>query len=189
MAAMSTTTSWPPSCHSAPSNCTCCCILTPHTHLSDAAGYPHLNHIIRFPQPDTDTETLAWFHCPHCPCTLGIMWVHPNEMLHAEESVSTASWLPRMADFEAYGRCFDDGSGNTSVPQSPMEDVVSMSTTQLALADRKNGTNVPEGSGVTRKSIHRKSQQIDGTRKSARKSKPSAARLESGYLSDLNPDI
>ena len=50
------------------------------------------------------------------------MWVHPNEMLHAEESVSTASWLPRMADFEAYGRCFDDGSGNTSVPQSPMED-------------------------------------------------------------------
>lgn len=168
---MASTTSWPPSCRSAPSNCTCCCILTPHTHLSDSGGYPHLNHIIKLPRPDTKLEALAWFHCPHCPCTLGLTWIHPKEMPVVEEHVSAATWLPRMADFEGYARLFDDTSTECA---SPMEDYET--PTQTILADRINATNVLENRPST-PVVHRKPP-IDGTRKSGRKPKPSPARLE-----------
>ena len=186
MAAMSSTPStpsWPPSCLSAPSNCTCCCILTPHTHLSDSAGYPHLNHIIRFPQPGTDAEALAWFHCPHCPCTLGINWIHPQEMSVVEESVSNATWLPRVADFEGYVRLFDDGSGSNSVPQSPM------GSESMILVDKMNETNVSESTsktGTKTPVVHRKPPISDqaGTRKSARKSKRNSGRLDD-WLKEL----
>src|SRR5208282_5821725 len=120
---MASTTSWPPSCRSTVSNCTCCCILTPHTHLSDTAGYPHLNHIIRYPQTDTKHEVLAWFHCPHCPCTLALTWVHPKEMPVVEEHVSAATWLPRMADFEGYTHLLDGMSTSSAseCASPPME--------------------------------------------------------------------
>jgi hypothetical protein len=171
------TSSWPPSCRSTPSNCTCCCILTPHTHLSDSAGYPHLNHLIRFPHPDNNTEPLAWFHCPHCPCTLGLNWIHPTEMPLVEESVSTATWLPRVGDFEGYIHLFDDDSAPSPGSPSPMDDVSN------ALADRKNAANLPEAK-VTTPVEHRKSLS-DGPRKSTRKSKPTAARLESDWSNGL----
>jgi hypothetical protein len=167
---MASTTSWPPSCRSTVSNCTCCCILTPHTHLSDSAGYPHLNHIIRFPQPDTNVEALAWFHCPHCPCTLGLMWIHPKEMPVVEEHVSAATWLPRFADFEGYTNLLDDTSTECTSPMETCE-----TSTHTILADRINATNVPENTPET-PVLHRKSPS-DGTRKSGRKPKPSV-RLE-----------
>lgn len=145
MAATSST--WPPACRSAPTQCTCCCILTPHTHLSDSAGYPHLNHIIRFPHPeDPKEETLAWFHCPHCPCTLGLTWTHPDEMAIVTENVQGASWLPRFADFEAYTRMnLDDHK-----PDSPADSELSprtgtcetpASSQDVVIGDR---TNAPE---------------------------------------------
>lgn len=161
------TQSWPPACRSALSSCTCCCILTPHTHLSDSAGYPHLNHIIRFPKSESEIEVPAWFHCPHCPCTLGIAWVHPKEMPVVEESVSSASWLPRVADFKEYTRLFDEAP-SSPVCDSPMEDcrTTSSPTDQVILGDR---TNMPEQSSST-PVVHRKVP-IDGPRKSARKPK------------------
>jgi len=160
------TAPWPPSCRSAPSNCTCCCILTPHTHLADPSGYPHLNHIIRFPQADTKQELLAWFHCPHCPCMLGLQWVHPNEMSVVEENVSAASWLPRVNDFEAYSPLLEEGGGMaTSDCGSPMVGT----PTHSVLVDLVNGTNVPENCPST-PVLHRKPP-IDTTRKSTRKTK------------------
>ena len=166
-------TTWPPSCRSTPSTCTCCCILTPHTHLSDSAGYPHLNHIIRYPHTDVKHEVLAWFHCPHCPCTLGIMWVHPNEMPVIEEHVSTATWLPRLADFEGCPKSLDDTSTVPSDCATPMESC-KIPTSYLALTDRTNGTNVLENNDTPSTPVlHRKT----GTRKSQRK-KLSAGRLE-----------
>jgi hypothetical protein len=135
--------------------------------MSDSAGYPHLNHIIRFPQPDVEHEALAWFHCPHCPCTLGLTWVHPKEMPTVEEHVGNAPWLPRVADFESYNRLFDDGDVVSPESASPMDFV---STPQSVLAERTNGLNVPENTPST-PVVHRKPP-IDGTRKSARKLKP-----------------
>jgi len=162
-----TTQSWPPACRSALSSCTCCCILTPHTHLSDAAGYPHLNHIIRFPKSESEIEVPAWFHCPHCPCTLGLAWVHPNEMPAVEESVSSASWLPRVADFKEYRQLFEPPK--SPVNDSPMEDcrASSSSPDQFILGDRTNMLQQTSSTPV----VHRKVP-IDGPRKSARKSRP-----------------
>ena len=154
---------WPPTCRSTLSNCTCCCILTAHTHLSDASGYPHLNHIVRFPH--TDGEVLAWFHCPHCPCTLALSWVHPNEMPSVEESMSTATWLPRMADFAGYTPPFDDAAPSFERPPLDM-------STPTVLMDRMNGSSLP-GIPASTPLVHKP--QIDGTRKSTRKSKRSAS--------------
>jgi hypothetical protein len=147
-----TSSPWPPACHSAPSSCTCCCILTPHTHLSDSAGYPHLNHIIRFPHPeDTTQEALAWFHCPHCPCTLGLTWTHPDEMAIVTENVSGATWLPRFADFEAYTRLDFDDCKSTSAeylelsPKTETTCETPASAAEVVLGDR---TNVPEHDDV-----------------------------------------
>jgi hypothetical protein len=174
-----TNISWPPSCRSTPSNCTCCCILTPHTHLSDAAGYPHLNHIIRYPQTDTKHEVLAWLHCPHCPCTLGLTWVHPKEMPVVEEHVSAATWLPRMADFEGYTHLLDDMStSSASECASPPMECCDAPMLHVALTDRTNGTNVPENSTTpSTPVVHRKPPPSDGPRKSERKPKP-PARME-----------
>jgi hypothetical protein len=136
-----TSSSWPPACRSAPSQCTCCCILTPHTHLSDSAGYPHLNHIIRFPHPeDPKEEALAWFHCPHCPCALGLTWIHPDEMGVVTERMQGAEWLPRFADFEAYGRMVLDESKPLSPDDSALSPGTDMSATpaEAVLGDRTN---------------------------------------------------
>src|SRR5579859_2160805 len=160
-----TTQSWPPACRSSLSTCTCCCILTPHTHLSDSAGYPHLNHIIRFPKSDTPPvvqsqveEVLAWFHCPHCPCTLGISWVHPKDMPIVEESVSTTSWLPRVADFKEYNRLFEEGQMSPAGCASPtIEEGYATSPSespgQGILGDR---TNVFEPRAPSTPVVHRK---------------------------------
>lgn len=142
-----TSAPWPPACRSAPSQCTCCCILTPHTHLSDSAGYPHLNHIIRFPHPeDPQEEALAWFHCPHCPCTLGLTWTHPDEMAAVTENVQGQSWLPRFADFEAYTRMTLDDCQITSPADSAPSPGTETCETQASTADVVLGdrTNVPE---------------------------------------------
>ena len=142
-----TSSSWPPACRSAPSQCTCCCILTPHTHLSDSAGYPHLNHIIRFPHPeDPKEEALAWFHCPHCPCTLGLTWTHPDEIGIVTENMQGAIWLPRFADFEAYTQmALDDCKSSMSPADSALSPRTETSETpassvEVVLGDR---TNVP----------------------------------------------
>ena len=174
---MAATTSWPPSCRSAPSNCTCCCILTPHTHLSDSAGYPHLNHIIRFPQPDTKLEVPAWFHCPHCPCTLGLTWIHQKGMPIVEEQVSCATWLPRVGDFESYTRLFDDTSTSSDCA-SPMETCEASAYAAAVLADRVNVNDISEHNTPSTPVVHRKPP-IDGPRKSGRKPKL-PARLETG---------
>lgn len=140
--------------------------------MSDSAGYPHLNHIIRIPQPDTETEALAWFHCPHCPCTLGLTWVHPKEMPTVEEHVSNAPWLPRVADFEPYNRLLEDRSlGSPISPDctSPADFVYT--PPENVLGERTNGLNVPENTPST--PVARRKAPIDGTRKSTRKLKPS----------------
>jgi hypothetical protein len=189
---MTTQQSWPPACRSALSVCTCCCILTPHTHLSDSAGYPHLNHIIRFPKSDNSTakeiqvEVLAWFHCPHCPCTLGITWIHPKEMSVVEESVRSASWLPRVADFKEYNRLFEEeGHLSPTGCESPMmtdEGGPTSSSSSCSpaqggiLGDRTNMLEemVPSTPVVQRKLAISNT----GPRKSARKTKPSARSAE-----------
>jgi hypothetical protein len=164
-----TSANWPPSCRSKLSSCTCCCILTPHTHLSDSAGYPHLNHIIRCPQPDTESEALAWFHCPHCPCMLGLTWVHPKDMPLVEKNVSAATWLPRMADFEGYAHLLEERPAATYMSPSCLSPMTDTTETpmEIVLGDR---TNVPENTPST-PTTNRKPP-INSPRKSGRKPKP-----------------
>jgi len=89
-----------------------------------------------------------------------------------EENVGAATWLPRFADFEGYTHLFDDTSTECTSPMETCE-----TPTHTILADRINATNVSENTPET-PVLHRKPP-IDGTRKSGRKSKPSA-RLEIG---------
>jgi hypothetical protein len=51
---------------------------------------------------------------------LGLSWVHPEEMPSAESSVSMATWLPRVADFEGYVKLFEEAGVRT--PEESVED-------------------------------------------------------------------
>ena len=95
-----------------------------------------------------------------------------------EENVSSATWLPRMADFEGYAPLFKEGVLNLASPscESPMEDFIDAANYSI-LADRIHGTTVPEASSATPVVLRKPPN--DGTRKSARKSK-SLARPETG---------
>jgi len=171
-----TSSSWPPACRSTPSQCTCCCILTPHTHLSDSAGYPHLNHIIRFPHPeDAMEEALAWFHCPHCPCTLGLTWTHPDEMGMVTERMQGAEWLPRIADFEAYSRMVIDDGKPLSPKDSALSPGTETSATPASMAEAVLGdrTNVPENDSkppIDKRKSKRRSRAADRSESSGRHS-------------------
>jgi hypothetical protein len=110
---------------------------------------------------------------------LGINWVHPKEMPVVEESVRAASWLPRVADFKEYNRLLEEGGMSQGCASPMMEDGVSAaysspSTGQQILGDR---TNIPEQMTPSTPVVRRK-MPIDGTRKSARKAKPSARSTE-----------
>jgi hypothetical protein len=81
----------------------------------------------------------------------------------------SASWLPRMADFEAYNRLLDNKVSTAATPESvaspACEEMGGVQPTTI-LGDRKNETNVsrPSTPLVLRKVP------TDGTRRSARKS-------------------
>lgn len=107
---------------------------------------------------------------------LGLTWVHPNEMPVAEENVSTATWLPRFVDFEAYSPLLEEGGGMASSDcGSPMMGTPMSSSS--VLVDLVNGTNVPEHCPST-PVLHRKPP-IDATRKSTRKTKLAPGRRAS----------
>ena len=90
-----------------------------------------------------------------------------------EENVSSATWLPRVSDFEGYTRLFEDPSPPSPECVTPMTDESDVLSQMRILEDKINGTNVPENSPST-PLVHRKPP-VDGTRKSARKSKPPAS--------------
>jgi hypothetical protein len=96
-----------------------------------------------------------------------------------EENVSSATWLPRMADFEVYNRLVED----CSTPMTPESiDDGCVGTGISVLGDR---TNVPENMPMT-PVVHRKSP-IDGTRRSTRKSRTS--NKNGNAASPIDPDI
>jgi hypothetical protein len=129
---------------------------------------------------------LAWFHCPHCPCTLGITWVHPKEMPVVEENVRSASWLPRVADFKEYNRLFEDTPSVSPGCHSPMmmmmmEDCSMDSGSpgaagQGILGDRTNMLEQQQQKIPLTPVVHRKTPINVQPRKSARKPKPTPTR-------------
>jgi hypothetical protein len=96
-----------------------------------------------------------------------------------EESVSQATWLPRVADFEGYTHLFDEGCYS---PQSPGE----MEVAEGVLMEKMNETNVSDELRSARATpVSPRKRTSDGTRKSARKSKPTMARLEGDLMKEL----
>jgi hypothetical protein len=101
--------------------------------------------------------------------------VHPKEMQSIEESMSTATWLPRLADFEYTNIGLFEETPLTPKspdigPSTPMEDV------EKGVLEERSSTaeNVPEPQTPV---VQRKTKKGDGTRKSARKTR-SPKRLE-----------
>lgn len=96
--------------------------------------------------------------------------------------MSSATWLPRIADFEGYTHLLGDTAGCAA--DSPPLDCSTPMTDEDAgqigiLEDRTDATNVPENSPTT-PLVHRKPP-MDGTRKSGRKSK-TTARMGQGEI-------
>ena len=118
--------------------------------------------------------------------------MHPNKMPEVEESVSTATWLPRLADFE-YNIGIGDGfrlfEETPPTPMSPTPGPVTPHTPmqmddieKSVLGERSTALGnvpMPETPVVQRK------QSGDGTRKSARKTK-TPKRLESDLQAEIN---
>jgi hypothetical protein len=101
--------------------------------------------------------------------------------------VRSASWLPRLADFEGHTRLFDNplAAPSPEAGASPMyvEEMGGMATTVLRDRKNGNGTNVSQTAAST-PVVLRKSP-TDGTRKSARRPKP---RLETGMTPTATAD-
>jgi hypothetical protein len=85
-----------------------------------------------------------------------------------EENVSSATWLPRIADFEGYTNLLDDES-HSGVEEGAHE-TVETSTETVMGGGRISGNNVSEQSILT-PVLHHKTPTADGRRKSARKSR------------------
>jgi hypothetical protein len=95
-----------------------------------------------------------------------------------EEHVGTATWLPRVADFEGYTHILDDMStSSASECASPPMESCETPMSHVVLTDRTIGMNVLENNKTPSTPVVHRKPPIDGSRKSGRKPKP-PARME-----------